>query len=187
MMRGQRGAGLTRTISFRSFALYAARALARANCVCLGVRIWATSGRKGSTDEKQIILNQIALERLDRQAPVAHGQNKWVPHIAIPDPGDVGSLEKILDEAVAGETKRLGQHGRQAGEAREGLSWDPYGAKGSLYVEWKWFNGPLPCPRSGAVRMPASMYLHAALQAFGISSPLASWHAIAAGGIPFSP
>lgn len=118
-MPGKRRPLLTTTMSFRSFALYAARALARANCVCLGVRSWAGSKREGSTDEKQIILDQVALEGLHWQAPVAHGQNKWMLDVAIPDSSHVGSLEKILDEAVAGETKRVCQHGRQAGEAKE--------------------------------------------------------------------
>lgn len=55
-----------------------------------------------------------------------------------------------------------------------------YGAKGKVKVEWKWFRGPFPPPRPGAVLIAASTYREADLTACGTFMPFARFDAIAA-------
>jgi hypothetical protein len=55
-----------------------------------------------------------------------------------------------------------------------------YGAKGKVYVEWKWLMGPFPWPRSVEVLIPASTYLQAYFTARMTLRPFARFDAMAA-------
>ncbi len=95
-------------------------------------------------------------------------------YITMPNFADTGMVEEVFDKS-ASRSSSAEMH------EQEGSSTLPtYGAKGSENVEWKWFSGPFPWPSPGAVLMPASTYLDAALTDASTSIPLARLDAMAA-------
>jgi hypothetical protein len=75
----------------------------------------------------EIILNEIALERVQRQRPVSHGQHKRVVDKPIPDRGNIGPFEKVVDE-VSPESVSKSPYFKTSS-----MKWElPYGENGSV-------------------------------------------------------
>lgn len=87
-------------MSFIEPALYEASAFARAKCICRDQSQPSRQSRNKTTYKIDIVLDQIPLERLQRERPISHGQHKRVVNEPFPHGRNIGPLEEVVEEVT---------------------------------------------------------------------------------------
>ena len=56
--------------------------------------------RKIKTDQVEIVLDDVALERLERKSPIPHSHDKGMVHKLLPDITNIWALKEPFDEVA---------------------------------------------------------------------------------------